>query len=49
QVADVLRRLAVDALIIDEIRRMLEVVLARFGLRPSQYTNWAIANKQRQL
>jgi hypothetical protein len=30
----------VQALIIDELRRLHEGVLARYGLRPSEYTAW---------
>jgi hypothetical protein len=28
------------ALIVDELRRLHEGVLARYGLRPSQFTAW---------
>jgi hypothetical protein len=31
---------AVQALIVEELRRLHEGVLARYGLRPSQYTAW---------
>ena len=33
-------RPAVQALIIEELRRLHEGVLARYGLRPSEYTLW---------
>ena len=29
-----------QALIVDELRRMHEGVLARYGLRPSEYAAW---------
>ena len=31
---------AVQALIVEELRRMHEGVLARYGLRPSEYAAW---------
>ncbi|MBV8635571.1 MAG: hypothetical protein JO002_13845 [Burkholderiaceae bacterium] len=33
----------VQALIIEELRRLHEGVLARYGLRPSEYTAWKAA------
>ncbi len=39
----------VKALIIEELRRLHEGVLARYGLRPSQYQQWVNRNKQSDL
>jgi Fic family protein len=33
-------QISVEALIVDELRRLHEGVLARYGLRPSEYTAW---------
>lgn len=33
-------RVSVQALIVEELRRLHEGVLARYGLRPSEYTSW---------
>lgn len=40
RVKDVKNRANIEALIIDELRRLHEGVLARYGLRPSDYTAW---------
>jgi Fic family protein len=37
-------RAAVQALIVEELRRLHEGVLARYGLRPSEYTAWKVAH-----
>ena len=36
-------RANVRALIVEELRRLHEGVLARYGLRPSEYTAWKAA------
>ncbi|MBF0256877.1 MAG: Fic family protein [Gammaproteobacteria bacterium] len=36
---------AVQALIVEELRRLHEGVLARYGLRPSEYTAWKTAHR----
>ena len=40
RIKDTGSRVNVEALIIDELRRMHEGVLARYGLRPSEYAEW---------
>jgi Fic family protein len=35
----------VQALVVDELRRLHEGVLARYGLRPSEYATWKAMNK----
>lgn len=35
-------RVSVEALIIEELRRLHEGVLARYGLRPSEFERWKI-------
>jgi Fic family protein len=37
-------RLGVQALVIEELRRLHEGVLARYGLRPSEFVNWKNKN-----
>lgn len=42
---DVSEREAVQALLIEELRRLHEGVLARYGLRPSEWERWSDAQK----
>lgn len=42
---DLTEREAVQALLIEELRRLHEGVLARYGLRPSEWERWANAQK----
>ena len=43
QIVDLTEREAVQALLIDELRRLHEGVLARYGLRPSEWERWSDA------
>jgi hypothetical protein len=43
QAVDVAEREEVQALLIEELRRLHEGVLARYGLRPSEWERWASA------
>lgn len=36
----------VEALIIEELRRLHEGVLARYGLRPSEFSQWQAHQRQ---
>ena len=38
-------RASVNALIVEELRRLHEGVLARYGLRPSEYTAWKAVHR----
>lgn len=38
-------RADVEALIVDELRRLHEGVLARYGLRPSEFDRWLSAKR----
>ena len=45
QTVDVAERQEVQALLIEELRRLHEGVLARYGLRPSEWERWSSAQK----
>ena len=45
QIVDLTEREEVQALLIDELRRLHEGVLARYGLRPSEWERWSDAQQ----
>ena len=46
QIVDLTEREEVQALLIDELRRLHEGVLARYGLRPSEWERWSDAQQR---
>ena len=46
QIVDLTERDEVQALLIDELRRLHEGVLARYGLRPSEWERWSDAQQR---
>lgn len=46
QIVDLTERDEVQALLIDELRRLHEGVLARYGLRPSEWARWSDAQQR---
>lgn len=46
QIVDLTEREEVQALLIDELRRLHEGVLARYGLRPSEWARWSDAQQR---